>query len=84
MLRKGLRVKVIVVLEFESLRADGGKSITDVANRLLDLFLVDWQRMINSVMLVVSKVNTAEFKLEEVISQIKNIVRNRDNISDEA
>ena len=80
MLRKGLRVKVIVVLEFESLRADGGKSITDVANRLLDLFLVDWQRMINSVMLVISKVNTAEFKLEEVISQIKDIVRNRDNI----
>ena len=80
MLLRGSRVKVIAVLEFESLRADGGKSITDVANRLLDLFLVDWQRMINSVMLVISKVNTAEFKLEEVISQIKDIVRNRDNI----
>ena len=80
MLLRGSRVKVIAVLEFESLLADGGKSITDVANRLLDLFLVDWQRMINSVMLVISKVNTAEFKLEEVISQIKDIVRNRDNI----
>ena len=81
LLGKGSRVKVVVMLEFASLATVRGKSIADVANRLLDLFPGDWEGMMDSVVVVVSKVNAAEVELEEVISEISSIVSSNDNIS---
>ena len=51
------RVKILIVIEHSSLISGRGGSLVDVAKRLKELFPKDFQNLVHSTMIVVSKVN---------------------------
>ena len=75
------------MVEWASLQSSRGKTIVDVANRLLELFPVDFKNLIHSIVLVVSKVNAEEVPeeaLDDVIEEVNKIVSTNENITDQA
>ena len=57
MFQKYGRVKILIVIEQSSLFSARGGSLVDVAKRLKEFFPKDFKKLINSVMMVVSKIN---------------------------
>lgn len=85
--QRGSKTKIVVVIEWASLQSSRGKTIVDVANRLLELFPVDFKYLIHSIVLAVSKVDeqvASEDDLDDVIEQVNEIVSSNDNITDQA
>lgn len=72
------------MIEFSSLGSARGKTLVDVANRLYELFPSDFSNLVQSIVLVVSKVNTDEDELDCIIDEIKDIVSKNENISPQA
>jgi hypothetical protein len=57
MFQRGCRARIILVVEFSSLMAARGGNLVDAAKRLFQLFANDFQKIIYSCILVVSKVS---------------------------
>ena len=58
--KRGTKLKIVVIVEYSSLKSAKGKILVDVANRLFELFPVDFHKLLYSIVLVISKVNTEE------------------------
>ena len=69
-----------MVIEVSSLLSTRGKTIADVANRLTELFPDDFENLVHSILLVVSKVDRE--KLRDITKEISEIVNTNKNISD--
>ena len=70
-----------MVIEVSSLLSTRGKTIADVANRLAELFPYDFENLVHSILLVVSKVDR-DIKLRDITKEISEIVNTNKNISD--
>ena len=63
-----------MVIEFSSLGSARGKTLIDVANRLHDLFPHDFQNLLPSIVVVISKVNTEEEEYDSIVEEMNDIV----------
>lgn len=73
MFQRGTQTKIIMVIEYPTLQAGRGNSFPEVANRLATLFPKDFDRLINSIMLLVTKVPLSMIKEQEIIEEIEEI-----------
>lgn len=58
MFKRGGKTKIILVLEQSTLFSARGGSLVDVAIRLRELFPRDFNNLVQSVMIIISKANT--------------------------
>ena len=58
MFKRGGKTKIILVLEQSTLFSARGGSLVDVAIRLRELFPRDFNNIVQSVMIIISKANT--------------------------
>ena len=74
MFKVGSQAKIIIVIEQSSLMSTKGRAVVDVAVQLFKLFENEYDRVINSCMLVVTKLdmkkNDMQKKVEETINDI--------------
>ena len=56
MFQRGAQTKLIIVMEFSTLQSGRGGNVPDVAKRLLNLFPRDFDRLTNSMMILITKV----------------------------
>ena len=77
--KQGSRVKIVVVIEQSSLLSFRGKAIIDVANTLHKLFPDEFHILVESIILVISKV-TEDFTIDEIRAYIYEILKENDNI----
>ena len=74
MFKVGSQAKIIIVIEQSSLMSTKGRAVVDVAVQLFKLFENEYDRVINSCMLVVTKIdmekNDMQKKVEETINDI--------------
>ena len=75
------KMKIIIVLEFASLINGRGETLIEVANRLAKLFPDDYMKLIDSIVLVCSKVDP-ENELEDILEEMKEILSLNKNISE--
>ncbi len=62
--KKGKQVKIVIVAEISSIIACRGGILVDIVLRLSQFFLNDLTFMLNSIILVLSKVNTDDWNAE--------------------
>ena len=71
MFKVGSKVKIIIVVEISSLLAARGGTFVDVTLRLRELFQNDFEQIVHSCFLVVSKVHPMMYSYEDVIGNIE-------------
>ncbi len=62
--KKGKQVKIVIVAEVSSIITCRGGILVDIVLRLSQFFLNDLTFMLNSIILVLSKVNTDDWNAE--------------------
>lgn len=67
MFQEGAQTKLIIVMEYSTLQSGRGGNVSDVAKRLFNLFPRDFNRLINSMMILITKVPLSEDLNEEDI-----------------
>ena len=67
MFKRGTRAKIILVIEYSSLIFGRGGNLLEIAQRLLEFFPRDYSTLINSVMIMVTKVNTDEYEFSDFL-----------------
>ena len=77
--KNGSKVKVVVVVEDSSLLCAKGKGLVDIANRLAELFPADFDALMKSTLMVVSKVSIEEEELKSLANEVKTIAENNEN-----
>jgi hypothetical protein len=68
MFRKGNNARIILMVEFSSLQSARGGALVEAAKRLYQLFSNDFQKIIYSCILMVSKVNLNYCPTSEIIA----------------
>lgn len=61
MFQRGTNVKLVVVVEFATLQSGRGGNLSEVAKRLFALFPTDFDRLTNSIMILVTKVSVNDY-----------------------
>ena len=67
MFRRGTKAKIVLVIECSTLISGKGGNLPEIAKRLLELFPWDFSTLINSVMIMVTKVNTDEYEFSDFL-----------------
>ena len=70
MFKRGGKTKILVVVERATLESARGGSLVDVAVRLRELFPKDFNNLIHSIAIVVSKVNLDDLEEDDIIYRI--------------
>lgn len=73
MFKRGTKTKILLVVEQSTLISGRGGKLPEIARRLLELFPRDFSNLINSIAVVVSKVNTEDVELADVLEHIQGI-----------
>ena len=73
MFRRGTKAKIVLVIECSTLISARGGNLSEIAKRLLELFPRDYATLINSIMILVTKVTTEDFEDLEVLELITKI-----------
>lgn len=67
MFRVGSKIRIVIMIEMESLTASRGGGLVEIATQLHKLFGKEFKNVINSCLLIVSKTNEAVMTMEEII-----------------
>lgn len=73
MFKLGMESKICIVIDHGSLQTARGGLLIQVVKRLIELFDQNFSNIMNSCILVVSKVNLFEFSPAEIYNQVKQI-----------
>ena len=77
MFQLGRQAKILVLIEFPTLQSSRGKGVADVARQLSKLFDRNFNQVINSCLLVVTKVDTRtpdiDQKIRETLFEISGL-----------
>lgn len=66
MFQRGTQTKIIIVMEYSILQFGRGGHVIEVAKRLFNLFPRDFDRLTNSIVMLITKVPFNEVEEEEV------------------
>ena len=80
MFQKGIKTKIILTIDINTLRSGRGGNLPAIARRLLDLFPKDFKVLMNSIMIVVTKVNPEDDSIEDLVERIDEINKSNANI----
>ena len=58
--------------------------MADLGNRIAELFPNDFQNLVHSILLVVSKVNAEQIETDDILKELEDIVRSHKYLSDSA
>ena len=56
MFQRGAQTRIVIVMEYATLQSGRGGNVSEVAKRLLNLFPRDFDRLTNSMSLLITKV----------------------------
>ena len=62
----GKKVKIIIVIEAHTLTQERGGNLLKIVDRLIEFFDLDFDKMINSVLLIISKGSKEDFTVEAI------------------
>lgn len=80
MFKRGGKTRILLVIESSTLLSGRGGSLVDVAVRLRELFPTDFNNLVHSCMIVISKANTDEMSEEDAEEIISDIIRSNKNL----
>ena len=83
MFKRGGKTKIILVIEQSTLFSARGGSLVDIAVRLRELFPKDFNSLVHSIMIVISKVNPDDFEEDDIVSKISSITNQNQNLPQE-
>jgi hypothetical protein len=66
----GKKVKIIIVIEAHTLIDERGGNLLKIVDRLIEFFDLDFDKMINSVLLVISKGSKEDFTVAAIEKNI--------------
>lgn len=83
MFKVGIKAKIVIMVEISSLLSSRGGSFVQVTQRLRELFQNDFRQIINSCVLVISKVHPSIYTREDIIGTIREISQQNKNLKPE-
>lgn len=80
MFREGNQVKILLTIEISTLKSGRGGKLAEIAIRLLELFGQDFNYLLNSIMILVTKVNPEDYSHEDIREILTEITNSNENM----